>query len=72
MFIYTDSIVIYGLDLNVMCTIQALHGFGIDYSRFILVSDKNVNLKSTKQTRVRVNTMCTFLLFLSFVGPWLL
>jgi hypothetical protein len=41
-FFILENIVIYGLDLNVLCTIQALNNFGIDYSRFVIIAEKNV------------------------------
>ncbi len=41
-FLNLENIVIYGLDLNVLCTIQALNNFGIDYSRFVIIAEKNV------------------------------
>lgn len=37
----SQSVVIYGMDLNTLCTIQAINSFGIDYSRFKVITGKN-------------------------------
>lgn len=38
-----DNVIFYGLDLNVLCTIQSIISFGIDPKRIVIFCEKNVS-----------------------------